>query len=268
MRRRRLLALAAVAATGVVAVGLVAARLGGGGETVDLLPDLDQAEPGELRGRTEETPAGPRFFLGFESAAGNAGDGPLALVARRVAPGDEEMSLVQEIGRSDGSVRAVPLPATLRYVRSPTHAHWHLLGFMRYELRGAGGVEIRDRKTGFCLGDRYRLGLELSRAQRRPVFTEECGRSRPDLRELRVGISVGWGDDYAPHLEGQEFDVTDLAAGRYLLVHRVNPGRVLVESDYRDNVASLAFALAWPEGRSRPPRVDVIARCPGTAVCG
>jgi hypothetical protein len=51
-------------------------------------------------------------------------------------------------------------------------------------------------------------------------------------------------------------------------VHRVNPERVLVESDYGDNVASLAFALSWPEGRARPPRVDVIARCPESAACG
>ena len=33
---------------------------------------------------------------------------------------------------------------------------WHLLRFERYELRHAGSrkVLVRDRKTGFCLGDR------------------------------------------------------------------------------------------------------------------
>ncbi len=255
-----------MAAAGVVAIGFVAA-VRSGGESVDLLPNLDQAEPGDLRGRTEETPAGPRFFLGFESAAGNRGAGPLTLVAARAGTSEAEMGLVQEITHSEGRARNVPLRATLRYVRSPTHAHWHLLGFMRYELRGDGGT-LRDRKTGFCLGDRYRLGLELLRAERSARYVDECGKSRPELRELRVGISVGWGDDYAPHLEGQEFDVSDLPAGRYLLVHRVNPERLLLESDYGDNVSSLAFALSWPDGRQRPPRVDVIARCADSAACG
>ena len=255
-----------MATIGVVVIGVIAA-LRAGGETVDLLPNLDQAEPGDLRGRTEETPAGPRFFLGFESAAGNRGEGPLALVAARARTSEPRMGLAQEILRSDGRVRSVPLRAALRYVRSPTHAHWHLLGFMRYELRGDRGT-LRDRKTGFCLGDRYRLGLELLRAERSARYVDECGKSRPDLEELRVGISVGWGDDYAPHLEGQEFDVSTLPEGRYVLVHRVNPGRLLVESDYGDNVSSLAFVLSWPDGRERPPRVEVIARCADTAACG
>lgn len=266
MTRRRLALFVAVAAAGAVAIGFAATGLGE--ETVDLLPNLDQAEPGELRGRTAETSVGTRFFLGFESAAGNRGDGPLTLVAERRGRQRPTMALVQQVRRSDGGVRSIPLGATLRYVRSPTHAHWHLLHFMRYELRGEGGRPLRDRKTGFCLGDRYRLGLALERAVRSARYTEECGKGEPGLLSLRVGISVGWGDDYKPHLEGQEFDVTDLPAGQYVLVHRVNPQRILLESDYGDNVSSLAFELTWPAGRARAPKIDVIARCTSTATCG
>jgi hypothetical protein len=267
VHRNRVLLVLAAAAAGAILVGVAAARMLGG-ETVDLLPNLDQAPPGELAGRTESAENGSHFFLGFESAAANAGDGPLTLAARRPSRDRPRMSLVQEVRRSDGSIRAVPLPATLRYVRSATHSHWHLLGFMRYELRGRGGEPIRDRKTGFCLGDRYRLRLALQHAEPSARYREECGKSKPDLLSLRVGISVGWGDDYKPHVEGQEFDVTDLPAGRYLLVHRVNPQRILAESDYSDNVSSLAFDLSWPAGRTRPPRLDVVGRCAGTATCG
>ena len=72
------------------------------------------------------------------------------------------MTLRQRIERTDGSQRTVPLRATLRYVRSSDHSHWHVLGFMRYELRNADGVRlVRDRKTGFCLGDRYRVEQSL-----------------------------------------------------------------------------------------------------------
>jgi len=52
-----------------------------------------------------------------------------------------------------------------------------------------------------------------------------------------------------------------------VLVHRVNPNRDLRESDYTDNVASMAIELAWPRGQQQPPRIDVVARCPGTETC-
>ena len=84
---------------------------------------------------------------------------------------------------------------------------------------------------------------------------------------IREGISIGWGDNYSPHLEGQELDLTELPAGRYVLVHRVNPTRDIRESDYSDNASSLALDLTWPRGRTSPPRIDVVARCPLTAAC-
>ena len=171
------------------------------------------------------------------------------------------MALRQQIRRSDGSVRTVPLRAALQYVRSPDHSHWHLLGFMRYELRTADGVRVvRDRKTGFCLGDRYRAALALPGRAPDPRYSERCGKGAPRLKSIREGISVGWGDNYSAHLEGQELEVTSLAPGRYVLVHRVNADRDLRESDYTDNVcvdrdrgrlAPRAEAAA-PDRRRRP----------------
>jgi hypothetical protein len=266
--RRRTLVLGTAAVAGAAALVLVGVRPLGD-DPVDLLPNLDAAAPGALEGRTDETTRGRRFYLGFGSAAGNIGDGPLVLDAERSGPDQPVLGLAQEIRRSDGELRSIELDETLRYVVSPDHSHWHLLGFMRYELRPAGGGRaLRDRKTGFCLGDRHRLGIALPRGRSSPAFTDECGKNKPDLLALRVGISVGFGDDYAPNLEGQEFDVTDLPAGRYLLLHHVNPERVLLETDYGDNVSSMAFRLAWPRGRGLPPSVDVIERCPNSSTCG
>jgi hypothetical protein len=237
-------------------------------EVSDLLPNLDQAAPGELSGRTGGTTAEPRFFLGFVSAAGNVGDGPLVVAGKRAGVAEPEMPLVQHIERTDGSTRPVPVRASLRYVSAETHSHWHLLGFMRYELRSAAGQDLRrDRKTGFCLGDRYKLSVSFPRAELAARFTDECGKEEPELLTMREGISVGWGDDYTAHLEGQEFDITTLPAGQYVLVHRVNPERVLRESDYTDNVSSLAFRLTWPRGKKRPPTLDVLARCPASPTC-
>lgn len=267
MRRGYLLVMAGsavLAATAVVVLLIVSQK----DETTELLPNLDQAAPGELSGRNGGTPGEPRFFFGFASAAGNIGEGPLVVDGKRASVSEPRMRLVQHIDRSDGSRRTVALRATLQYVSSPTHSHWHLLGFMRYELRAADGRRVRrDRKTGFCLGDRYRLQLTLDGTPTSALFSDQCGKSQRKLLKLREGISVGWGDDYKPHLEGQEFDVTTLAPGRYVLIHRVNPARLLRESDYSDNAASMAFDLSWPRGRNLPPRVDVVARCPATATC-
>jgi lysyl oxidase len=267
VRRGRLLISAGLTVPVAIAVSLLVGT-SRGGETIDLVPNLDQAAPGELAGRTGGTLAKPQFFLGFESAAENVGEGPLVVIGNRPNVGVSRMRIVQEIRRTDGSTRTIPAPASLRYVRSPDHSHWHFLGFMRYELRTAEGRRVRrDRKTGFCLGDRYRLGLKPAHAEASPRFADECGKGKPGLLSMREGISVGYGDNYKANLEGQEFDVTELPAGRYVLVHRVNPQRLLRESDYGNNAASMALALSWPRGRRLPPRIDVIARCPATATC-
>jgi hypothetical protein len=270
MRRGSLLALAGslVLAAIVAAVFLIGSGNGGGKPPADLLPNLDASAPDDLSGRSDLLGNPRRFFLGFESAAGNTGAGQLVIDGSRPNQTRAAMTLVQRIDRTDGSKRIVKLPATLEYVVSPTHAHWHLLGFMRYELRTAAGKRVRrDRKTGFCLGDRYKLAAPISNAPATAVYRDECGKNQPDRLKMREGISVGFGDNYKPHLEGQEFDVTNLPPGRYVLVHRVNPTRVLRENNYRDNASSLVFDLDWPRGRQLPPRIDVVARCPDAATC-
>jgi len=268
MRRGSFLALAGCAVLAAIVAVVFLIGSGSGQPTGDLLPNLDEAAPDELSGRSDLLATPRRFFLGFESAAGNVGAGPLVIDGSRPSRVLPTMSLVQRIDRTDGSRRTVKVPARLRYVVSPSHAHWHLLGFMRYELRNAAGERVRrDQKTGFCLGDRYALQTSLPAAPVTARYTDECGRSKPDLLEIREGISVGFGDNYKPHLEGQEFDITNLPAGRYVLVHRVNPRRVLRESDYTDNASSMAFDLSWPRGRDLPPRIDVVRRCPDRATC-
>ncbi len=254
-----------VAVAGSVAVWVAAAA--DSGKAKDRLPNLTQATPDKLSGRTGGTISKPRFFLGFESAAANLGEGPLIVLGHRTA-GEPRMTLQQRILLSDGSSRTLPLRSTMRYVRSADHAHWHVDHFMRYELRSADGDRVvRDRKTGFCLGDRYRASQTLPGRPSRPLYRNRCGRGAPDMRSVNEGISIGWGDNYEAHLEGQELELTSLPAGRYVLVHRVNVSRDLTESDYSDNQASMAIDLSWPRGTAFAPSIDVVARCPRTDIC-
>jgi hypothetical protein len=208
------------------------------------LPDLDQVAPLAV----SLVARGERRLLVFGSAVDNVGRGPLVVAGRRVGRAMRTWQLV-------GS-RRYALPVRLRYVRSETHEHWHFPGFERYELRRPDGTLVgRDRKTGFCLRDAY----ETRALNRTPVWRSECLRRRPDARTIREGISPGFGDDYVPRKEGQSIDVTGLPPGRYLLVHRANPDRVLRERSYANNAASALIAL----GRG----ATVLRRCPDSARC-
>ena len=157
----------------------------------------------------------------------------------------------------------------MRYVTTYGHRHWHLLRFDRYELRTRTGSLARpDRKTGFCLGDRYNAQARerIPGEPLRAVWTHNCGKNQPERVRIEQGISPGYGDDYVPRLEGQYVDITELPAGRYILVHRVNPERELRESSYANNAASVLLELRRPPGE--PPEVEILESCPASERCG
>ena len=249
-------ALALLVATLAVGLGLGYGPTG----TADLLPDLDQRAPSGL----VVVSAGERFRLAFASAVENSGAGPLVIEASRPGTHVPTMRADQRIATADGSSHVVEGVGVLRYVRSSDHRHWHLLDFERYELRRAADYSLvgDDRKTGFCLGDRYATATGNGRSA---AFVSRCGLDRPRLLRLRQGISPGFGDDYVAALEGQYIDITNVPSGRYVLVHRVNPQGLLLESDYGNNAASMLVRLRWVEGR---PRVRTVAVCPDRDRCG
>jgi|GEM_PF-1584746 len=256
------------AATALAALAIALVMLAGQALAADALPDLDQEVPAQLDVRVGGTAAQPSYRLGFGSGVRNVGAGPLLIEGRRVAGSGGRMvarQLVEQDG--GGAPRALDGVGSLRYVRSVDHQHWHLLGFDRYELRAVGGGRVvRDRKSGFCLGDRYRVTTRaVAGAPAAPVHTGRCGLRMPGLTRVTEGISVGYGDFYAAHLEYQDLPIDGLADGRYLLVHRVNAGRELRESDYGNDAASVLLELA--HGRDGVPVVKVLASCPDSARC-
>jgi Lysyl oxidase len=246
------------AAGGVFAVGLA------GGTPASRLPDLDQTAPYAVSVQRREG----RYVLVFGSAVENVGRGALEIEGRRSGSA-RAMDTTQIIRRTDRSILRRPLGRILWYEHAETHSHWHLHRFERYELRRAGDGQrvLRAIKQGFCLGDRYdRNRNELIPGE---PFTERwthaCMRGNTGLRRINEGISPGYGDDYAPYLEGQFFSLRGLRAGRYVIVHRVNPFGVLRESSYANNAASVLVELRRPAGRA--PRVVVLRRCGGSASC-
>jgi hypothetical protein len=200
-------------------------------------------------------------LLTFAAAAENRGDGPLIIRGARPNRRTRAMAATQVVVHADGSRERVADAGRLRYVHSTDHSHWHLRDFMRFELRRQGGRRLgRDQKTGFCLGDRYDSGASTPAEPPRPRYTHRCGLGRPGLLRLRQGISVGYGDIYPSRLEGQFIDVTGLAPGRYVLVHRVNPHGRLVDGRKGNDASAVAIQLG-------AARVRVLRRCAGTARC-
>jgi hypothetical protein len=231
------------------------------------LPDLRQEVPSTLVLTRAGTAERPEYRLGFRSAVSNVGDGPLVIDGHRAGVDRGTMVADQVIYRQGGPRQTVPGVGRLRYVVSPDHRHWHLLRFQRYELRRPGSTEalVTDRKTGFCLGDRYAVAAApLPHRASHPAFASRCGLEQTQLLGIREGISVGYGDDYAANLEGQYLPITGLPDGRYVLVHRVNVDRTIRETSYRNDAASVLFALRW---RGGAPRIRILARCPDTARC-
>lgn len=236
-----------------------------------LLPDLTQEVPGAFGVyKIPRTGKPPAWRLGFRSAVGNRGRGPLIVTGHRDSTSDPTMTASQAVKRSDGSRVTRSGVGVLKYISLTTHQHWHLLGFDSYSLRTAKGFRKlrRDRKSGFCLGDRFVMVPRVSGTSRNPPYREtDCGEEQPDLLDIEEGISRGWHDVYSPIREGQYLDLTGLRAGRYYVVHRVNALKRLTESNYKNNAASALLSVSWPQGRSKPPRVRELARCPKGNAC-
>ena len=222
----------------------------------ELLPDFDQRAPFRL------AMAGTK--LGFSSATDNVGEGSIWIRGFRVGAG-VPMRTQQLVRLSDGSVRVYEHVGRLRYTPSPTHTHWHVLDFQRYELRRAdGSLVVRDRKSGFCLADHYGLAARRVAAFRGPRFLGNCAAFQPGALTVEQGSSPGYTDLYPAHFHGQNLELRGVPAGTYVLVHRANPQGLLEELDYSNNDASIRIRLTW---RGSTPHVETLRVCQDSAAC-
>ncbi len=229
-----------------------------------LLPDLDQRPPTDLTILRVDG----RWALGFTSVVENLGEGAVVIRGNR-NPGSATMRADQVIEFRDARRLTVPRVGRLRFEPHPPHHHWHLQPFESYELRRVAQPDlvIRDRKSGFCLIDRYGNASLPSPKIAPPRFTGNCATGRPDALHVVEGSSPGYRDRYPAFFHGQDVDVTGLPPGLYTLVHHVNPLRRLREESYTNNLASVLLRLSWPNGRTKQPTVTVIRRCETTGSC-
>ena len=231
-----------------------------------LLPDLDQRPPAGIVVRGAER---GRQYVGFASAVDNIGDGPLRIRGTRFGA-DRRMRADQLVESRGGPVVVRQGAGEMRFEAHPPHHHWHLEPFDGYELRRAadGALLRRDRKTGFCLLDRWGTApLPEGRRRGPPRFLGDCAAGRPDARTVEEGSSVGYTDRYPQFFHGQEVEVTGIPAGLYVLVHRANPAHRMRELTFANDVASVLIRLRRPAGPDAPPTIEVLRACDRTDVC-
>jgi hypothetical protein len=228
-----------------------------------LLPDLDQRPPLAVSTRWGGSMSDPRPLLVFTSTVENVGYGPLLVKGHRASRRTKTMQAEQLVQLNGGGFKLVDGVGRLRYNVNPTHSHWHLLPFEQYELRTLDGTRIvRDHKSGFCLNNDYRSPLTtLGPPAVNPVKRDDCAKDRPGALSVVEGLAVGWGDLYIPQKEGQSLDLTGVAPGDYDLVHRVNVGRLLRETSYANDSASLRIRLTAPPAPGQLPTVQILQTC-------
>lgn len=112
---------------------------------------------------------------------------------------------IQNVGNQDYYI-GPPNSTSGQFEWDNCHNHWHYEGYAEYLLYDQNGTEIPiGFKNGFCV-----LDLECYNGG---IAKYSCG---------NMGISAGCGDIYDSYLSCQWVDITNVAAGIYTLVVRVN----------------------------------------------
>jgi hypothetical protein len=159
---------------------------------------------------------------------------------------------IKNIGSADyfiGQTPANPSTPSDQFIWDPCHNHWHYRGYAEYVLFDSNGTLIPiGSKNGFCV-----LDLECS----------DGGDGKFTCSNM--GITAQCGDIYDAALPCQWVDLTDIPAGFYTLVVRVNwdkspdiTGRY--EATYENNWAQACFELIYDSNGN--PIINEVNDCP------
>jgi len=208
----------------------------------DRLPDLRMAP---LSNFYTENSGGERR-LRFRTIMTNEGTGPLEVRGRRDNLSQPHLRTQQAIHDGSGNVRVVDSRALMEYAVDG-HDHWHIQGVMLYQMWSANGAVRRGTKVGFCFLDSYRYNLSMPGAPQSQVYPERLCGDRGDLTN-RMGLSVGWGDDYPANFAYQWIDISTLAPGDYTVQARADEQNWYLESNETNNCAYARVRITATNG--------------------
>jgi putative cell wall-binding protein len=227
-----------------LAFALVATTLGArpASAATDRLPDLRMAKLSTIY--TENS--GGERRLRFTTIMTNEGAGPLEVRGTRANLNEAHLRTRQAIYNTDGGVRLVDSRALMEYAVDG-HDHWHIQGVMLYQIWSDSGVVRRGTKVGFCFLDSFRYNLSLPGAPQSQTYPERFCGERGDLTN-RMGLSVGWGDDYPANFAYQWIDITTLPPGDYTVQARADEQNWYVESNETNNCAYARIRIGATNG--------------------
>ena len=159
---------------------------------------------------------------------------------------------IANIGDADYYI-GQPDSANNQFIFDQCHGHWHYVGYAMYSLYDSLNRPMQGGfKNGFC------------------VMDLQCPGGMAKYSCLDMGISAQCADIYASGLPCQWIDITDVPAGRYTLVVRVNwdksPDKIgRVEQRFDNNLASVCIEIF--RDSANVPSFAVLPNCQPVVDC-
>ncbi len=236
-------------------------------DTVLRRPDLRM---GPLKNfKIREYPDGRRL-LRFATILVNVGAGPFELHGQRPDTDTSTMSVTQRIYDDAGGYRDIPTSAVM-FFSGDGHDHWHVKNLQRYTLkrltRGnavSHGQVRTGAKNGFCVYDVFAYNLTLPRTPDQKQYRKAgtCGEAKEEAAlRAKMGLAVGWADEYSYLLPYQWIDITGLPSGTYRLRVEADVGGWFRESREANN-------YTWDKIEIKGDKVTVLKEGPVARYCG
>ena len=185
----------------------------------EAIPDLAMAPLADFRIQM----VNGRRLLRFTAMMVNEGAGHFEVSGHRNSTSDPmvvRQVIYQTSSRSSPVSRRISTNAVAKY-SGDGHNHWHVQEMMRYDLWG-GDERLRGEKVGYCFLDSDLWRPDLPGESGSYYRGSWCS-TDPNALSNRMGISIGWGDEYEWFLAFQWVDISGLPDGTYTLRGMVDP---------------------------------------------
>ena len=252
-------------------------RVGAAPEGTVHYPDLQVVVPPDSFSIILNSPTTREFRYTHNQV--NVGDGPFEL-RLDYDPVNDLAKAFQRIYTHDASTVWSILgetPVVGRFLYHPPHGHYHVpfasFGLFRVAANGSIGAPVAmSPKVGFCIAD----SVPIASLPHQGVFGYP-GDNCADPRSIG-GISVGWGDLYDFHDDGQSivYEPSTIPDGEYWFRSIADPFNYFIEKSEANNITDIRLqitgttvtVLAGPfHPDSTPPAVSLTAP-PAGAISG
>ena len=196
-----------------------------------------------------------RIFLRFSATLVNVGSGPLLVAAHRPLPVGDDWRVVQRVEDAAGGYSERETGARLLFA-GDAHDHWHVVGAEAHQLETLDGEIVGGLvKSGFCFFDNVNHATDLPGAPPQATHSSaECGTEFD--RDIAMGLSIGWGDEYQWYLLDQTIEITGVPDGRYRLRAVADPADLFKEANETNNDTWTVVDLTTVDGRRRVDSVE------------